>query len=185
MVRRGSAFRSSTAESYDPFDPTIFPVSINTAPRTPRETELINHQRLVVNYMFMPEDDTMRISLKGAAMAEPQTPLWKQLATKIGEAYYPAELMTDSRSALLGTPSHKRRDIGKLTAKSLAALESVEGAEPTSPNSNEGSDKPEENVSSDDSIGGEDYSGHRDFEDEGAREDDYEDERGGGDGDEF
>ena len=147
---------------------------------------MVNTQRLLVNHLLNPGEETlMRVHL-GTAESHlaalsgdgAKVELWKRLAAQVGASYYPSELMTDSKSALMGI-AKKPAPAAVKSAKSLAALESSEGKGPEA----DGEQSPktaEEESDSDESIGGDDYNAGRDYEDEGAR-DDY--DEGGDEGD--
>lgn len=187
VIRRGSAFRPAVPESYDPF-----PESHTVNPPLPlsaADEELVNVQRLLVNHLLNPGDEAlMRVHMGAAeslllALSEEgkKTELWKRLASDVGACYYPSELMTDSRSILMGIAKKSSASSAAKLSKSLAALENSEGkgeGEPgeQSPKSVAGESE------SDESIGGEDYNVRFDYEDEGAR-DDYDDGDDGGGGD--
>jgi hypothetical protein len=186
VIKRGSAIRPTGPEKFE-----LFPSSHEVAeplPLLPEEESLVNTQRLLVNHMLASQArvhlgvaETHMKVLNGADGDAGE--LWRRLATDVGAAYYPQELMTDSKSVLFGIPKKSSNSAVKV-AKSLIALESseqknpdVEGGE-QSPKSN-----PEElESSSDESVAGDDYNVRLDFEDEGAR-DDYDDgmDDGGGD----
>lgn len=186
VIKRGSAFRPAvSSDSYDPF-PDSHPV-LECEPLDSKTEALINAQRLLVNHLLNPGEETlMRVHLSTTTAAGQDSSfskqeLWKQLAKDIGPEFYPAELMTDSRSVLFGVQHKKKSSPKKNPKTSLAALESSEnkgGEEEThSPRS-----QVEESQDSDDSVGGDDYNIGLDFEDEGAR-DDYDEggDEGGGD----
>lgn len=182
MIRRGSAFRPSGPEKVEAF-PESHPVA-PPMPLTEREEALVNAQRLLVNHMLSATSNTRVHFTSNKFNGDAEIELWKKLAAEVGACYYPAELMTDSRSVMLGIPKKSTSNSAKL-AKSLAALESSEQkgdtGEPTgdqSPKSGE-----EEAESSDESLGADDYNLQMDFEDEGARDayDDGDDGGGGGD----
>ena len=165
LIRRGQAFRTLANESYDPFPESytvVPPQQLSSLDET-----LINTQRLIVNHLLFPGNDIpFRVPLTGSDGS-----LWKRLSSEIGGAYYPRELLTDSKHVALGVP--KRAKI--LPTKTLAELENSENKneEEASPKSVEDDQQSEAS-----SVGADDYNVGQDFEDEGAR-DDYDD---GGDG---
>jgi hypothetical protein len=186
VIKRGSAFRPAGPDKFELY-PSAHEVAVPLE-LGPGEETLVNIQRLLVNHML---GSHMRVhlgvaeshmkNLNGPEAAGPPE-VWKRLAAEIGASYYPADLMTDSRSTLFGGVSKKSSSSAVKSAKSLAALES---SEQKAPDGGEGEQSPksqeDEDVSSSgDSIGGEDYNVRLDFEDEGAR-DDYEDDEGAGD----
>ena len=162
VIRRGQAFRTVANLSYEPF-----PSSYSVDPPLPvsaKDALLINSQRLLVNHLLS-SDVGFRIPL-GGLKPEGES-LWKRLAEEFGDAYYPIELLTDSRSTMLGIA--KKQKIPGKTSKSLAELENsekkIEGE--TSPKSRE--DEAVLSESSDESV--DDYNVRMDVEDEGARDD--------------
>lgn len=183
VIRRGSAFRPSANDTYEPF-PLTHEVA-SAMPLSEKEEALVNTQRLLVNHLLNPGDDILTRVHLGAAethiaalSGEGKKPeLWKRLAAEVGAQYYPAELMTDSRSVLLGI--QKKQSSTVKSAKSLAALESSESKESEAEAGDQSPKSVVEESESDESLGGEDYNVRQDFEDEGAR-DDY--DEGGDDG---
>jgi hypothetical protein len=189
VIKRGAAFRPTTAETYEPFpDSHIVNPPLEL---TPNDGELVNIQRLLVNHLLNPGDDgLMRVHLGASeshilALADGganRRELWKRLAEEVGACYYPSELMTDSRSAMMGTAKKASSNSAKV-AKSLAALENSEGKGETEVDGDQSPKSVAEESESDESLGGEDYNVRFDYEDEGAR-DDYDDgDDGGGGGD--
>jgi hypothetical protein len=181
VVKRGSAFRPAGPEKIElfPSSHTVYP----PLPLTERDEALVNGQRVLVNHMLSSETNTRVHFAKSQIGPDEEACLWKRLASEVGLCYYPAELMTDSKSTLFGVSKKSSKTQIKLS-KSLAELESSEQKAPEegadggeqSPKSAE-----EESESGDESLGGDDYKVHMDFEDEGAR-DDYDDgDDGGGD----
>jgi hypothetical protein len=191
MIRRGSAFRAPVSSSFDPFEVPLERLG-ETLKLEDEDQVLLNSQRVLVNNLLSPGDDMyMRVPLgamEGTLLTDgtgaKPLPLWKRLSSEIGWEFYPAELMTDSRSVMLGIASKKKAESGKKKV-SLAALEQSEqtgdnGEGGESPKSN--ADNAAEEEEDDDSVGADDYMVHMDYEDEGARDDDYADEEvGGGD----
>jgi len=181
VIKRGSAFRPSGPEKVEAFPPSH--VVTPPLPLTEREEALVNAQRLLVNHMLSAASGT-RVHFGASKLnGDVETELWKKLAAEVGACYYPAELMTDSRSVMLGIPKKSSSNAGKL-AKSLAALESSEQKAPDGEQPGDQSPKSgeEDADSSDESLGADDYNVQMDFEDEGAR-DDYDDGDDGGGGD--
>jgi hypothetical protein len=189
MIRRGSAFRAPVSSSFDPFETPLEKLG-ETIPLTEEDRTLLNSQRVLVNYLLSPGDDMyMRVPLGAAegtlslltdGTGSKPLPLWKRLSAEIGPEFYPVELMTDSRSVMLGIASKKKTDVAKKRV-SLTALEQSEqtGEGDESPKSNAENVEEEDD---EDSVGADDYLVHMDYEDEGARDDDYADEdQGGGD----
>jgi hypothetical protein len=188
MIRRGSAFRAPVSSSFDPFETPLENLG-ETIPLTEEDRELLNSQRLLVNYLLSPGDDMyMRVPLGAAegtlslltdGTGSKPLPLWKRLSCEIGAEFYPAELMTDSRSVMLGLASRKKTDV----AKKRVSLTALEQSEQTGEGDDESPKSNAENIEEeqdDDSIGADDYLVHMDYEDEGARDDAYADEDGGG-----
>jgi hypothetical protein len=173
--------------SFDPFDTSTHTVQ-ESIELSEKDLKLVNCQRLLVNYLLNPTDSVyLRVPLGTAEShlnlltndnGSKPIPMWKNLASEIGPEYYPPELMTDSRSVLLGTSKPDSKKTLKKIA-SLAALESSEqkGDGEGSPKSG---DEPADE-SDDDSVGADDYNIQMDFEDEGAGDDYDEDDGGGGD----
>jgi hypothetical protein len=181
VIRRGAAYRNSI-DSFELFPPSYKIPTTREISET--DERLVNNQRLIVNDLLAGE---LRENLVNPSIqtTEPDS-LWRSLSREVGEAYFPKELMTDSRAVALGHQPHRPTTAAAARIpKSLDALESSEQkgeeAEPGSPKSQAGEEEP----SDDDSMGGADYNLQMDFEDEGAR-DDYDDggDDGGG-GDEF
>lgn len=184
IIKRGSAFRPAVSDSYEPF-PESHPV-LECGPVDASTELLINGQRLLVNHLLNPGEETlMRVHLGEVQELFSKKSLWKQLASEIGAEFYPSELMTDSKSVLFGIASKKSSPKKSASTKASSALAALESSENKGPDE-EQSPRSEvaESEESDDSIGGDDYNVGRDFEDEGAR-DDYGDEGGddGGGGD--
>ena len=136
---------------------------IHPLPLSAEDQSLFNNSRLLINDLLDPGVSiSFQVRLGTAEghlsllKGKSQIPLWKRLAEEIGEAYYPAELMTDSRAVLLGKV---KQSTGLRPQRSLEALESSEkkgeggeGEETGSPKS-----RPEEESESDESIAGDDY----------------------------
>ena len=191
LIRRGSAFRAPVSSTFDPFEIPLERLGEPIKLTDETDQSLLNYQRVLVNHLLSPGDDIyMRVPLGAAegtlsllndGTGSKPLPLWKRLSLEVGSEFYPAELMTDSRSVMLGISSRKKTD-GSKKKVSLAALEQSEqtggdGEGGESPKSNAENPEDEED---DDSIGADDYLVHMDYEDEGARDDDYADEDGGG-----
>ena len=193
LIRRGAAFRAPVSSSYDPFETPLEKLGDRIDDFSENDQNLLNSQRVLVNYLLSPGDDMyMRVPLSSGTMSllnevsEVSSSLWKRISSEIGSEFYPTELMTESRSTMLGIVSKKKGEMERKKGNlSLAALEQSEQTGGDN-EGGEGSPKSQADIAEeeedDDSIGAEDYLVHMDYEDEGAKDDDYaEEDMGGGD----